>query len=99
MSDLQQEQKIMPLFRLGFRPFFLAGAIFSFIAVLLWVLILKGVLTVNLLGGGYWWHIHEMVFGFGCAIIAGFLLTAVQNWTGARGVYGNKLIFLFVLPC
>jgi len=97
ITDLQQEQKITPLFRLGFRPFFLAGAIFSAISLILWVLMLKGVVSFAPLGGGYWWHIHEMVFGFSCAIIAGFLLTAVQNWTGTRGIAGGKLIFLFSL--
>jgi uncharacterized protein involved in response to NO len=48
-------------------------------------------------GGGYWWHIHEMIFGFGSAIIAGFLLTAVQSWTGLRGMQGKVLIALFSL--
>ncbi len=97
ITDLQQEQKITPLFRLGFRPFFLGGAVFSVIALLLWILILKGKLTITPLGGGYWWHIHEMVYGFASAIIAGFVLTAVQNWTGIRSISGNKLMLLFAL--
>jgi uncharacterized protein involved in response to NO len=97
ISDLQKEQKIPAFFRLGFRPFFLGGAIFSMIALVLWLLILKGVITTQPLGGGYWWHMHEMVFGFASAIIAGFLLTAVQNWTGVRGAQGKVLIALFVL--
>ena len=97
ITDLQQEQKITPLFRLGFRPFFLAGAIFSALAILLWILMLKGTIGFTPFGGGYWWHIHEMIFGFSCAIVAGFVLTAVQNWTGIRGISGGKLIFLFAL--
>jgi len=97
ITDLQTEQKIPALFRLGFRPFFLGGAIFSFIAILLWLLMFKGVISLSPMGGGYWWHIHEMIYGFGSAIIAGFLLTAVQNWTGMRGVQGNVLIGLFLL--
>jgi len=97
ITDLQQEQKILPLFRLGFRPFFLSGALFSVIAVVLWLLILKGTVALQPFGGGYWWHIHEMIFGFACAIVAGFLLTAVQNWTGTRGIFGTKLMLLFTV--
>jgi len=97
ISDLQQEQQITPLFRLGFRPFFFSGALFSVIALVLWILILKGVAPLQPFGSGYWWHIHEMVFGFACAIVAGFLLTAVKNWTGSRGIYGIKLIMLFTV--
>ncbi len=97
ITDLQKEQKITPLLRLGFRPFFLSGAIFSFIAIILWLLMYKGTVNLLPLGGGYWWHIHEMIFGFGCAIIAGFLLTAIQNWTGVRGAQGSTLLILFLL--
>ena len=97
ITDLQKEQKITPLLRLGFRPFFLSGAVFSFVAIILWLLMYKGTVSLSPLGGGYWWHIHEMIFGFGCAIIAGFLLTAVQNWTGVRGAQGNTLLVLFLL--
>jgi uncharacterized protein involved in response to NO len=57
----------------------------------------KGTINLSPLGGGYWWHIHEMIFGFGGAIIAGFLLTAIQNWTGVRGVQGTTLLLLFLL--
>ena len=97
ITDLEQEQKITPILRLGFRPFFLSGAIFGVIAIILWLLMYKGSVSFAPLGGGYWWHIHEMVFGFGCAIIAGFLLTAVQNWTGVRGAQGNTLLGLWLL--
>jgi len=97
ITDLQKEQKITPLLRLGFRPFFLSGAVFSIIAITLWLLMYKGTISLSPFGGGYWWHIHEMIFGFGCAIIAGFLLTAVQNWTGVRGAQGSTLLILFLL--
>jgi len=97
ITDLATEQKIPPLLRLGFRPFFLSGAIFSVFAITLWLLMYKGTISLSPLGGGYWWHIHEMIFGFGGAIIAGFLLTAVQNWTGARGAQGTTLLALFLL--
>jgi len=97
ITDLQKEDKILPLFRLGFRPFFLGGAIFSLFAISLWLLFLRGTISFSPLGGGYWWHIHEMIFGFGCAIIAGFILTAVQNWTGLPSVKGNALMALFMV--
>ena len=97
ITDLKKEQQITPLFRLGFRPFFLAGALFSVIAIALWLLMYRGTVNFIPLGGGYWWHIHEMIFGFGCAIITGFLLTAVQNWTGLPGVKGKLLAALFLL--
>ena len=72
ITDLNKEQQITPLLRLGFRPFFLSGALFSVIAISLWVMIFHGALNFMPLGGGYWWHIHEMIFGFSSAIIAGF---------------------------
>ncbi|KGJ90674.1 NnrS family protein [Colwellia psychrerythraea] len=97
INDLQTEQKIPPPLRLGFRPFFLSGAVFSVLAITVWLLMYKGAISLSPFGGGYWWHIHEMIFGFGGAIIAGFLLTAVQNWTGTRGAQGNVLLALFML--
>ncbi|MDG1752144.1 MAG: NnrS family protein [Thalassotalea sp.] len=97
ITDLQKEQKIFPLFRLGFRPFFLFGAVFAVIAIFIWLLILQGKSDLIPLGGGYWWHLHEMIFGFASAIIAGFLLTAVQNWTGIPGIQNKSLIFLVML--
>ncbi|SEK73836.1 uncharacterized protein involved in response to NO [Colwellia chukchiensis] len=97
ITDLNKEQQITPFLRLGFRPFFLSGALFSVIAILLWLLLYRGVISTQPLGGGYWWHIHEMVFGFASAIIAGFLLTAVQNWTGLPGVRGKVLLGLWLL--
>ena len=97
ITDLKEEQKILPMFRLGFRPFFLGGAVFSIIAITMWLLMYKGAVSFSPYGGGYWWHIHEMIFGFGSAIIAGFLLTAVQNWTGIPSIKGKPLAALFFL--
>lgn len=82
------------VFGLAFRPFFLGGALFCSIAVALWISSLNGWLPFNPYGGSYFWHAHEMVFGFVCAIVAGFLLTAVQNWTGIPGIRGRALICL-----
>lgn len=96
--DRARELAIAPPWRLGFRPFFLAGAAFAALAVLLWTLVLQGRLPYwQPLGGSLAWHRHEMPFGFGVAIVAGFLLTAVQNWTGRRGLHGRPLMALFAL--
>lgn len=97
ITDIEKEQNITPLLRLGFRPFFLFGSIFGAVAVLLWLLMLRDVISFSPLGGMHWWHIHEMVFGFGCAITVGFLLTAVQTWTGVKGAQGKPLLFLLIL--
>lgn len=83
------------IWRLAFRPFFLVGAFFSIIAIGLWWAMQKGYVSPEVYGGGLWWHAHEMIFGFACAIIAGFLLTAVQSWTGLPGLRGRYLIALF----
>lgn len=99
ITDNAQEQQLMPLFRLGFRPFFLIGCLFSIISILLWVFILTGNITLPSQLPTTIWHAHEMLFGFAGAIIIGFLLTAVQNWTGAAGLKGHKLAALFVLWC
>lgn len=97
ITDLEKEQRITPLLRLGFRPFFLFGSLFGATAIILWILMLRNLASFSPLGGIHWWHIHEMVFGFGCAITVGFLLTAVQTWTGIKGVQGKPLLFLLIL--
>lgn len=97
ITDLAQEEKLPPILRLGFRPFFLLGTAFAVIALTLWLLIFYGKISIQPFAGGYWWHIHEMIFGFAAAIIAGFLLTAVQTWTGIRSVHGTPLLMLIIL--
>jgi len=87
-----------PVFSLGFRPFFLAGAAFAALAVAIWALWLYGRWPGVEPGGGMLaWHRHEMPFGFAVAIIAGFLLTAVPNWTGRSGLNGWPLIGLLLV--
>lgn len=86
-----------PVFSLGFRPFFLAGAGFALVAVAIWALWLYGRFPgAEPVGGMLSWHRHEMPFGFATAIIAGFLLTAVPNWTGRPGLHGWPLIGLLL---
>ncbi|MEP5569403.1 MAG: NnrS family protein [Halioglobus sp.] len=85
------------LFRLAFRPFFLLGALFSAVCILLWAAMFTGSTTVLPFGGSLWWHSHEMLFGFVAAIIVGFLLTAVQTWTGIAGIRGRSLMGLVLL--
>lgn len=97
LVDLDNESKIKPIWRLAFRPFFLGGTIFSILAMLVWILALSGNITFNPYGGGFFWHMHEMLFGFVSAIIVGFLLTAVQTWTGQRSLNNIPLILLFIL--
>ncbi|WNK21269.1 NnrS family protein [Halomonas piscis] len=87
----------LPLMRLAFRPFFLLGAVFSVLALLAWLAFWHGNLWLSPYGGMFWWHPHEMLFGFGSAIIVGFLLTAVQNWTGRPGLSGWPLAGLAAL--
>jgi uncharacterized protein involved in response to NO len=85
------------LFSMGFRPFFLAAGWFSAVWIVIWVAyLLKGAPS---LGAHHpiLWHGHEMLFGFGAAVIAGFLLTASQNWTGLQTSTPVTLAGLFLL--
>lgn len=85
------------LFSFGFRPFFLFSALWAAIAVPVWVAALTlGDGTVGSLDGRLW-HVHEMLFGFVGGVVAGFLLTAVPNWTGRLPVTGRGLAALFLL--
>ena len=97
LLDRNAALAIAPIWRLGFRPFFLGGALFALIAVALWGAALSGHASLQPQGGLLAWHRHEMLFGFGLAIIAGFLLTAVQTWTGLPSLSGRPLIALFAI--
>ncbi len=81
----------------GFRPFFLGGAIWAVAALALWLCSLAGGLTLPSLFDPLSWHRHEMLFGFVGAVIAGFLLTAIPNWTGRLPIAGAPLGGLFGL--
>ncbi|HEY2406612.1 MAG TPA: NnrS family protein [Polyangiaceae bacterium] len=86
-----------PLLEKGFRPFFLLGAVFASCAVPLWLVALRGGITPGGAFGPMQWHAHEMLFGFSTAIIAGFLLTAIGNWTSRETLTGAPLGWLAVL--
>ncbi len=81
-------------FALGFRPFFLGAGVVAAVWVPLWLLIFGGSVAVPVGSGGTLWHAHEMIFGFTIAVIAGFLLTAVRNWTGRPVPTGAGLVAL-----
>ncbi|MGE6739002.1 NnrS family protein [Allorhizobium pseudoryzae] len=85
------------LFSYGFRPLFLGGAVWACCAMLLWILTLMGTIDIAQGYGAPAWHAHEMLFGFGSSVLAGFLLTAVPNWTGRLPVSGAPLLGLFSL--
>jgi uncharacterized protein involved in response to NO len=87
----------LPVWSLGFRPFFLAAALFAIVAVLIWVGVLAGLFKPMGSFNPILWHAHEMIYGYATAVIAGFVLTASQNWTGMRGVHGRKLIALVLI--
>lgn len=82
------------LFALAFRPLFLSAAIFSLIAMLWWSYFWYNPFAWHVHGGPLWWHGHEMIFGFAVTVVVGFLLTAVQNWTGVRSLHGWPLASL-----
>lgn len=72
----------------GFRSFFLFAGIWAAIAMLVWVVFLATGTTIPSRMAGVDWHMHEMLFGYSSAVIAGFLLTAVPNWTGRMPIIG-----------
>ena len=86
-----------PLWLVGFRPFFILACLAGFALPILWVLMLDGILTPPGLPPRFTpvqWHAHEMFFGFGWAVLGGFLLTATKNWVNIRGYHGAVLIAL-----
>ncbi len=85
------------LFSAGFRPFFLLGALWAAVAIPLWLEAFSGRSDLPTMLAAPVWHVHEMVFGYGAAIVAGFLLTAIPNWTGRLPLQGGPLMVLVLL--
>jgi uncharacterized protein involved in response to NO len=96
-SEQVRAYKGPAIFSYGFRPFFLGGALWAAIAVALWLPVLTGHLTLPSAFTPVQWHVHELLYGYVPAIVAGFLLTATPNWTGRLPVTGPRLAFLFFL--
>lgn len=85
-----------PVLNLGFRVFFSGGAIFAIVMMALWGLVFMGKTHIDAVKiYPFYWHAHEMLYGYTMAIIAGFLLTAVKTWTGIMMPYGYRLGVIF----
>ncbi len=85
------------LFSYGFRPFFLGGALWSVVCIAVWVPQFMGELSLHTAYSPLDWHIHEMLYGYLAAVIAGFLLTAIPNWTSRLPICGGPLAALAAL--
>ncbi|MEH6824192.1 MAG: NnrS family protein [Motiliproteus sp.] len=85
------------LFALGFRPFFLLASLLAMVAITLWLPYLFGHITLADYFNPPHWHAHEMIFGYAVAVIAGFLLAAVRNWTSLDTPSGTPLALLTLI--
>lgn len=81
----------------GFRPFFLVGAVYAAVTIIFWLPLLYGHVETASLFSPVDWHTHEMLFGYLAAIVTGFLLTAIPNWTGRLPVRGWPLLTLLLI--
>ncbi|MGE4219980.1 MAG: NnrS family protein, partial [Alphaproteobacteria bacterium] len=81
----------------GFRPFFLAAGLWAVASMALWTVVMHGNIAYPGAFDPVRWHVHEMLFGYVGAAIAGFLLTAVPNWTGRAPLQGFPLVLLLLL--
>jgi uncharacterized protein involved in response to NO len=98
VARLRRQAETPAILLYGFRPFFLLGALYAGLAVLAWAPILHGhfglsatALTLRD------WHAHEMLYGFLPAVITGFLLTAIPNWTGRLPIRGVPLLAMVLI--
>lgn len=83
---------------LGFRPFFLLATLFSAVAMALWAWLYMGAIPVMSSGmPAITWHAHEMIYGYALAVVSGFLLTSIRNWTGIQTLNGKWLLSLALL--
>lgn len=83
------------LFSFGFRPFFLGAGLWAAMSMVLWIAMISGFLSVPTRFTLVDWHAHEFLFGYLGAVVAGFLMTAVPNWTGRMPLVGWPLAGLF----
>ena len=84
------------LFAYGFRPFFLFGALHAGAMILVWMCVFTGAFAVPTAFAPRDWHVHEMLYGYVPAVVTGFLLTAIPNWTGRLPLQGGPLVILFL---
>lgn len=98
MKSMERRQYKGPaVFSHGFRLFFLAGGFSAAALVPVWLHLFVGAGGLELHISALDWHIHEMIFGYVAAVVAGFLLTAIPNWTGRLPIAGVPLVVLFLL--
>ena len=84
-----------PLWLVGFRPFFVLACLSGLSLPTLWALVFSGAIPMPAASfSAVQWHAHEMFFGFGWAVLGGFLLTSTKNWVKVRGYHGYALMFL-----
>ncbi len=86
-----------PILHYGFRPFFFLAALYACLAVPAWLSAYAGWIDIAGPFGGMRWHAHEMLFGYLAAVVAGFILTAIPNWTGRLPLSGVPLAILVAL--
>lgn len=86
-----------PLLASCFRPFFLFGSIYAGLAILVWLPVFYGELTLTSAFAPRDWHVHEMLYGYLPAVITGFLFTAIPNWTGRLPIQGTPLLTLVIV--
>lgn len=86
-----------PLFALGFRAFFALAGLAALVLIVFWNAMFKGTFMMEHYFSDSYWHAHEMLLGYAVAVIAGFLLTAVKNWTGKQTLTGDQLASLCLL--
>src|SRR5271166_332917 len=87
----------VPIMSYGFRPFFLGAALWAFTAMVLWIGVVSNWWTFAHAYGALAWHVHEFLFGYVSAVLTGFLLTAIPNWTAQLPLQGRPLLALFLL--
>ena len=93
-AETQRSWTGLALWSRGFRPFFLGAALWAVGAIAIWLPFFTGEIGIPTAFSAVDWHVHEMIYGYGAAVIAGFLLTAIPNWTGRLPVAGWPLILL-----
>src|SRR6187431_1069086 len=81
----------------GFRPFFLLASLYGGVTILFWLPLLYGYLETSSVFAPVDWHVHEMLFGYVAAVVTGFLLTAIPNWTGRLPIQGGRLLMLLLV--